>query len=249
LTTFPDRFRSIQLGRCRSTSDYIKENLPRLEKDFPLMVSAAAQLGGRGRDNRAWFSAADLGVYATFAFALANQRGLPFLSIVSGVAVADMLEGWTGGAFALKWPNDVLGEGRKVAGILCENVVVGEKITCLVGVGINVNHRQDDFPPELRERAGSLRLLTGREWPVAEGRERLALSLAGWLRQLERGRSAVILRRARALSRPFLGQPISFHHQGSVWQGIFRGLAADGALLLETGGRKAKIFYSGEIVD
>jgi len=211
------------------------------------MVSATGQSCGRGRDDRSWFSPEGLGIYTTFAFSLADARGLSFLSILAGIAVADMLEGWTGGEFALKWPNDVLASGRKVAGILCENTVSGERITCLVGIGINVNHRESDFPPELRQQAGSLRTLTGREWPVAEGRERLAAGMASWLQRLETGRTAGILRRARFLSRHLLGQKIVFRQQGSVWQGIFRGLAPDGALRLEAEGKENRIFYSGEI--
>ena len=85
-----------------------------------------------------------------------------------------MLRAWTGMEFALKWPNDVLAGGMKVAGILCENMVAGEKITCLVGIGINVNQLAEDLPAELRQRAASLRLLSGREWPLDEGRDRLA---------------------------------------------------------------------------
>ncbi len=247
MTTFPDGFNTFHLDACVSTNDYLKQNITRLEADFPLMVSAGSQSGGRGRENRGWFSAPGLGIYATFAFTLAGPGGLSLLSTAAGVAVADTLRGWTGETVALKWPNDVLAGGKKIAGILCENMVAGEKITCLVGIGVNVNHRRDDFPPELRERAGSLRLLTGREWPLAEGRERLAASLAGWLRRLEAGGATALLRRARSLSRSLLGKTIAFHHQGRLWQGIFRGLAADGALRFETEDGGERTFHSGEI--
>jgi BirA family biotin operon repressor/biotin-[acetyl-CoA-carboxylase] ligase len=246
LTTCPEPLRRIHLSRCRSTNDFIKENLASLAKDLPLMVSADEQGAGRGREGRGWFSAAGLGVYATFAFILADPRALPILSIASGVAVADMLAAWSGGEFSLKWPNDVLAGGRKIAGILCENIVAGERITCLVGIGINVNHREEDFPPELRQRAGSLRMLTGAEQPVEKGRDRLAASMAAWMRKLEED-PAQILDRARALGRPFLGREISFHHQGRDWRGICRGLAADGGLQLETAGGEVIVFYSGAV--
>ena len=248
MTTFPDRFKEIHLAVCDSTNDYLKKSIARLEADFPIMVSTAAQTAGRGRESRAWISPENLGIYVTFGFHLPDKRCLPLLSITSGIAVGSMLQNWTGKKFALKWPNDILADGKKIAGILCETMIKGDRIACLVGIGINVNHRLDDFPPELRERAGSLRLLTGREWPLAEGRERLAASMAAWLRRLETGRFAAIIRRARSLSRHFLGKTIVFHHQGRVWRGTFRGLAADGALRLEAEGRENKIFYSGEIV-
>jgi BirA family biotin operon repressor/biotin-[acetyl-CoA-carboxylase] ligase len=245
--TCPDHFRAIHLDRCRSTNEYIRKNLPRLAGDLPLVVSANAQVAGRGREGRGWYSAPGLGIYTTFAFQLADHRRLPLLSLAAGIAVADVLAGWTGLEFALKWPNDVLAAGRKIAGILCENMVFAERVTCLVGIGINVNHHVEDFPGELRERAGSLRMLTGAGWPLAEGRERLAAGMAAWLRRLEADPPDAILSRARLLSRSFLGREIRFHYQGRILSGTFCGLAADGGLLLKMAGQDKKVFHDGEI--
>ena len=245
----PDRFHLIRLDHCRSTNDHVKENFARLEKDLPLMVSADSQSGGRGREGRGWFSPPGLGLYVTFVFRLAAARGLSFLSIASGVAVADMLNAWTHREFTLKWPNDVLAAEKKIAGILCENMVKGETITCLVGIGININQAAEDFPPELRQRAGSLRQLTGDAWPVDAGLDCLAAAMASCLEKLALARSAEILGRARQLSRSYLQREISFHHQGQVIRGIFCGLAADGGLLLKSADGEEKVFYSGEIID
>ncbi|MCX6554179.1 MAG: biotin--[acetyl-CoA-carboxylase] ligase [Candidatus Aminicenantes bacterium] len=247
MTTCPDHFKRIHLAACDSTNDYLKRNLARLEADFPLMVSAAVQSAGRGREDREWISSSDLGIYATFGFHLPDKRHLSLLSITSGIAAIDMLHSWTGKVFALKWPNDILAEGKKIAGIICETIIHGDKIICLVGIGININQRPDDFPPELRERAGSLRLLADKKWPVAEGRERLAASMTYWLKKLMQDRGSRIVRRARQLSRSFLGQTISFHHQGQVIVGIFLDIAPDGGLLLGFPGGEKKIFYSGEL--
>jgi BirA family biotin operon repressor/biotin-[acetyl-CoA-carboxylase] ligase len=246
LTTFPDGFKNIHLDVCGSTNDYLKQNIVRLEAEFPLMVSAAVQTAGRGRESRSWISPENLGIYATFGFHLPDNRGLSLLSIASGVAVIDMLEHWTGTVFALKWPNDIQADGKKVAGILCETIINAEKIICLVGIGINVNQAAGDFPEELRERAGSLRQLTGKEWPVEEGRERLAAEMTAWLWRLA-GDPQAVIDRARALNRPFVGKEISFHHQGKTCLGVCRGLAADGGLQLETAGGELQVFYSGEI--
>jgi len=221
--------------------------MTRLEADFPLMVSAAVQSAGRGREDREWISSPDLGIYATFGFHLPDKRHLSLLSITSGIAAIDMLHSWTGKVFALKWPNDILAEGKKIAGILCETIIHGDKIICLVGIGINVNHDALDFPALLRDRAGSLKLLTGADWPVAGGRERLAASMTYWLKKLMQDRGSSIVRRARQLSRSFLGKTISFHHQGQVVRGIFSGIAADGGLRLDVPGAGEKIFYSGEL--
>jgi BirA family biotin operon repressor/biotin-[acetyl-CoA-carboxylase] ligase len=247
LTTFPDCFNQIHLAVCDSTNDYLKQNIARLEADFPIMVSAAVQIAGRGRESRGWISPENLGIYATFGFYLPDKRGLSLLSITSGIAVIGMLQNWTGKMFALKWPNDILADRKKIAGILCETIINADKIICLVGVGVNVNHDTEDFPAALRSRAGSLRLLTGVEWPLNIGRERLAASMTFWLKKLLKNRKSHIIARARFLSRSFLGQTISFHHQGLVVQGIFSGIALDGGLVLDLPGGEKKIFYSGEL--
>jgi BirA family biotin operon repressor/biotin-[acetyl-CoA-carboxylase] ligase len=247
LTTSPDRFHSIRLEHCRSTNDYVRENLARLGAEMPLMVSTGVQSSGRGRGNRGWFSAPGLGLYVTFAFRLADARRLSLLSLVSGVAVCDMLAAWTGREFVLKWPNDVLGEGKKVAGILCESMISGEAATCLAGIGVNLNHLAADFPAELRMRASSLRMLTGREWPVAAARERLAVAMVSWLRRLTAGDAGAVLERARELSCSFLGREIGFHRQGVACRGVFRGLADDGGLRLQTDGGEETVFYGDEI--
>ena len=247
MTTSPDYFSKIHLAVCASTNDYLKQNISRLEADFPLMVSAAIQVAGRGRENRGWISPENLGIYATFGLILPDSRGLSLLSITSGIAVIDMLQNWTGKIFSLKWPNDILADGKKVAGILCETIVKADRIICLVGIGVNVNHDAGDFPAALRSRAGSLKLLTGVEWPLHNGRERLAASMASWLKKLAQGRRSGIIRRARYLSRSFLGQAVAFHHQGRIVRGVFLDIAPDGGLLLDLEGAEKKIFYSGEL--
>jgi BirA family biotin operon repressor/biotin-[acetyl-CoA-carboxylase] ligase len=247
LTTFPDHFKEIHLDFCPSTSDYLKQNIVRLEADFPLMVSADGQTAGRGRESRAWVSPGNLGIYATFGYVLPNSSGLSLLAITSGIAVIGMLQNWTGQEFALKWPNDVLAAGKKIAGILCETIINGDTIICLVGIGVNVNQGSKDFPESLQSRAGSLKLLTEKEWPLPDGRERLAASMAHWLKKLAGDDRVCILERARRLSRSFLGQAITFHHQNQLTRGIFLDIAADGGLLLELPGGETKTYYSGEL--
>jgi len=249
LTIFPEHFNKIHLAVCDSTSDHLKQNLVRLEADLPLMVSADVQLSGHGRENRSWSSSENLGIYATFGFLLPDKQGLSLLSLTAGIAVGSMLESWTGKSFVLKWPNDILADGKKIAGILCETIVNADKILCLVGIGINVNQRAGDFPEDLRERAGSLKLLTGMEWPVPGGRERLAASMTSWLKKLFEDRRSCIIDRARQLSRSFLGRTISFQHQGLMERGIFLDIAPDGGLLLGLPGAEKKVFYSGEWLD
>jgi BirA family transcriptional regulator, biotin operon repressor / biotin---[acetyl-CoA-carboxylase] ligase len=247
LPTCRKDFNKIHLAVCDSTNGYLKQNIAQLEADFPIMVSAAVQTAGRGRADRRWISPGNLGIYATFGFCLPDNRGLSLLSMTSGIAVIDMLELWTGKAFALKWPNDIMADGKKIAGILCETIIKADKTICLVGIGVNVNHDPGDFPAALRSRAGSLKLLTGLEWPLDGGRERLAASMAYWLKKLVKNRRSGIINRARHLSSSWLGQAISFHTRGEIVRGVFLGIAPDGGLMLGLPGNEKKTFYSGEL--
>ena len=108
----------------------------------------------------------------------------PRLTTWVAVTLVKAIEAQTAADLAIKWPNDLLAHGRKVAGILTEMHADGRgNPFAVVGIGINVNHAADDFPAELQATATSLRLAGGRFIDRSE----LAAAL---LRQLERARRA-----------------------------------------------------------
>jgi BirA family transcriptional regulator, biotin operon repressor / biotin---[acetyl-CoA-carboxylase] ligase len=115
------------------------------------VIVADRQKAGRGRHGRPWHSAPGLGLWFSISFA-GNLEGAAFLAPLAVRAalrpIADV---------SLKWPNDVLIDGRKLCGILVERRL-GHTV---VGIGINVNHEATDFPPELRGSATSIRRATG----------------------------------------------------------------------------------------
>ncbi|MGN6869668.1 MAG: biotin--[acetyl-CoA-carboxylase] ligase [Solirubrobacteraceae bacterium] len=112
------------------------------------VVTAAEQSAGRGRQGRTWAAAAGRALLCSVVV-----RDPPaLLPLATGVAVAEVV----GTGAQLKWPNDVLLAGRKVAGILVEGRP--QEGWAVVGVGLNVALRPQDFPPELRSSAGTLGL-------------------------------------------------------------------------------------------
>jgi len=138
------------------------------------LVTAAAQTAGRGRQGRTW--TAPPGRALLMSVVLREWPKL--LPLAAAIAVAEEV----GDAAQLKWPNDVLVDGRKVAGILVEGRP--QERWMVLGIGLNVALRPADFPPELRSTAGSLarqktdieptlsRMLTGLErWTQAEAAE------------------------------------------------------------------------------
>lgn len=137
-----------------------------------LLVVANYQTAGRGRlTGRSWVSPPGKGL--TFSMTVSLQQKfwegrVTRLPLLVGVALLEALDqvagSGLGGRFAerllLKWPNDVYLDGKKLSGVLIENV--GE--VAIVGIGVNLNSDPSDFPHEVMEKATSLKMATGREW-------------------------------------------------------------------------------------
>lgn len=127
-------------------------------------VIADAQTRGRGRQGRTWVSPPNVNVYVSVLLrpAVELQR-CPQIGIAAGLAALEAIRPWLPEA-ALKWPNDVLVRGRKLCGVLAEITSRDDAAVefVVVGIGVNVNSEQADFPPELRAIATSMRVELGR---------------------------------------------------------------------------------------
>ncbi len=200
------------------------------------VVTADAQTAGRGRMQNTWHSPAGLNLYFSVLLRPAIVPAkIPQLALVTAVALVTALKNnYPDLHTGVKWPNDILVQDRKLAGILCEMKVEGDKIHhVIIGAGININSRSETYPPELRGRAISLLDATGK----VSSREDL---LSGILTELER---CYELWLERGLS-PFLaiiddnsaisGREITVVTQNKEITGIARGLSDDGYLRLET---------------
>jgi BirA family biotin operon repressor/biotin-[acetyl-CoA-carboxylase] ligase len=152
-----------------------------------LVIFAETQRAGRGRLGRSWQSPPRQGLW----FSVLLRPGGPAerwseLTFYAALAVAEAAEIETGRAAAIKWPNDVLIDGRKVCGILLESHQRQSPGYVVVGIGLNVLQGGDDFAPELRERAGSLQMaaaMAGR----AVSRRSAAIAVLARLEQYYRG--------------------------------------------------------------
>jgi BirA family transcriptional regulator, biotin operon repressor / biotin---[acetyl-CoA-carboxylase] ligase len=110
------------------------------------------QTKGRGRLGRAWETPPHRAILCSVALAPAEERSLAQLSLVAGLAVAEAVERALGLAVQLKWPNDVMVNRRKVAGVLAE----AESGQVVVGIGLNVNQTRDELPGDAAVAPGSL---------------------------------------------------------------------------------------------
>ena len=128
-----------------------------------LVVAAELQTAGRGTKGRSFLSPPGLGVWSTTLLDTpADPSAAPRCSLIAALAAAAALERETGIRPSLKWPNDVRVSGRKVCGVLVEARSIGGGMFLVAGIGFNVHHRSDEFPPELRQLAGSVEERTGR---------------------------------------------------------------------------------------
>ncbi len=213
-----------------------------------LAIVADLQTAGRGRQGRSWISPAarNLAVSVAFRPRLGVERA-GLLGAAAALAVRDSCAA-IGGAplLAIRWPNDVVADdGAKVAGLLVETSIAGDRLTeAVVGVGINVNWRRDEMPPDLAVRATSLADLAGRDLDRVELLASLLKRLDGEISALESGRSPIP---RFAAASTLDGRWVSVDLGSSRLEGIVRGVGADGALLLEAGGRLQALSI-GEVI-
>jgi BirA family transcriptional regulator, biotin operon repressor / biotin---[acetyl-CoA-carboxylase] ligase len=132
---------------CESTQRLLDSELPE-----GAVAVCDVQTSGRGRLGRAWEAPPGKAVLCSFLLKPPRDRSAPELSLVGGIAVAETVERATGLAAQIKWPNDVMLNRRKVAGLLAE--VADEAIA--LGVGLNVNQRLEELPAGARVQPASL---------------------------------------------------------------------------------------------
>lgn len=225
----------IFLESVDSTSTYLAGMDPEIAV-HGTVVAADHQTAGRGRMQNTWHSPPGLNLY--FSVLLRPDivpAKTPQLALVTAVALVTALKNYFPELHpGIKWPNDILVHDRKLAGILCEMQVEGDKIHhVIIGAGLNVNSRSETYPPELRGNAISLLDATGK----ISSREKL---ISGMLAELER---CYELWLEQGLS-PFLAviddnsairdREITVIAQHKEITGIARGLSGDGYLKLET---------------
>jgi len=212
-------------------------------------VIADAQSGGKGRRGRVWSSPAGVNLYCSVVLRPAIMpHEAPQLTFLSAVAVARAIEDTTALKPEIKWPNDVLIDGRKVAGLLNEMSAETDGINFVIlGIGVNLNMTLSQFPSDLRTPATSL--LQEQGLPV--NRVRFA---AAMLRELDR-LYADFLRHGFGPVREEWQQRCCANgrkvvvSEGSLEtaRGMFHGIDGDGALLLLTPDGTVERILSGDV--
>ena len=178
---------------CGSTNDLARDLVSRGAPKGTLVL-AEEQTAGRGRGKRRWHSPRGLGLYLSLVLRPTSPlRSAALLQAAAAVGVARGVMKLTGLPVMLRWPNDVLVKGRKLAGTLVEAIEAAPPDAALVaGIGLNVNHGREDFPKEIAGEATSLLLLTGRRHDRLDVLAAILASLEEWYDRMDRGETDAI---------------------------------------------------------
>jgi len=191
------------------------------------VVIAEEQRAGRGRLKRAWLS--PKGSIALSIILYPRISGLPYLVMLAALAAARSIEKVTGLKTQLKWPNDVLINGKKVCGILVETEVVESgPAYAIIGIGINVNFRVADFP-EILDIATSLADELGGEVSRVKIIRQLLVEVEELYSALPDGEPIYQEWRGRLVT---LGRKVQVKTGAATLEGIAEDVAQDGSLLL-----------------
>jgi BirA family transcriptional regulator, biotin operon repressor / biotin---[acetyl-CoA-carboxylase] ligase len=218
--------------QCESTQLLVAPDAPE-----GMVAVTEFQSAGRGRLGRGWNAPPGTSVHCSIALRPGSARPAPELTLVGALAAAEAIEEATDLSARLKWPNDVMLEGRKVAGVLGE---LREDLVVL-GVGINVNQTGDQLPADARQPPGSLRSLTGRAHDRPELLGSLLLRLE---RAYDRWRDGGLAALSGEIdARDFLrGREVSV----DGIDGRAGGIDGSGRFVLDVAGER-RFFESGEV--
>lgn len=212
------------------------------------VVIAEAQLRGRGRMGRRWESPKGTGLYLSVILRPPiPPHAAPILTLLGAVAVADAIEQTTGLVAGVKWPNDLVVRGRKVAGILGEMSAETFLLHHVVlGIGINVNQTEEEFEGELRRTASSLRIEVGHQMDRTAMVRSLCRALDEWYDRFLSEGVASILERVRQICLT-LGRVVVARSGDRELQGLAVALDGAGALVVRDTSGESHRLLAGDV--
>jgi len=228
--------------RLGSTNAYLRNRFSHgLELLSGTIVAAHEQTDGRGRQERKWLSQPDTNLcFSLFIETDAELMAVPSLTMAAALAVSEMLNVLRIPA-VLKWPNDVLVDGKKICGILSEQVEWKElskpsstapRAGIIVGVGLNVN-MTDEEAEAIDQPATSMLIESGRAHDFSQTLEALFPPLEYWIGEWEEGGFSSLRKIWTEKAGP-VGKPLTVHDGDTRKSGVLAGFGDHGELLLQT---------------
>ncbi len=215
--------------------------------DEGLGIVAKRQTAGRGRHGRGWISDENAGLY--FSIVLRpkiENRFLPLLTLMSAIAVSDVLTELYALKPDIKWANDVHVNEKKICGILAETTETNKGLAVVVGIGINF--KSTNFPTELAAIATSIEQETNRQPDVDKTLENLTKQLAKYYQILAGENGAELIRREWAQRSSYHeGKSVRVKLANETFDGVTCGIEENGALRVSKENGEIKIIHAGEV--
>jgi BirA family biotin operon repressor/biotin-[acetyl-CoA-carboxylase] ligase len=240
--------RHIHFEEIVSSTQKIARNLANEDVVEGTIVVADQQTNGKGRMARVWYSPKGTGIWMSIIIRPnlpINQT--PQLTLLTAVAIVQAIEELTPLKPEIKWPNDIMLNGKKLVGILTELQAEADQVhSVIIGTGINVNQKIEDFPEDLQKIATSICIETGTVWERAQFIQMILLKFEGlYSLYLSQGFKPIKLlweSYAISLNKKIIARTLS----GTV-EGKAIGIDDDGVLLIETNNRVIERIYSADI--
>jgi BirA family biotin operon repressor/biotin-[acetyl-CoA-carboxylase] ligase len=240
--------RAIHFEETVTSTQKIAQSLANDGVQEGTIVVADQQTNGRGRMSRAWYSPSGTGIWMSMIIRPnIPVNTTPQLTLLTAVAIVQAIEELTPLKPDIKWPNDIMINGKKVVGILTELQAEADQVhSVIIGTGINVNQKTDDFPEDLQNIATSLLIETETSWERAQLIQTILLRFESlYSLFLSKGFKPIkILWESYAIS---LNKVLIARTLKGTVEGKAIGIDDDGALLIETSDKKIEKIYSADI--
>lgn len=235
----------IHFDTIDSTNTWVKTHWNQLDLHKITCVVAQEQTAGRGRQNRVWVSPKGKNLYATLFFSIPKEQNyLENIPQVLSLACAKLIQE-SHLAVAIKWPNDLLCEGKKIAGILTEAVSLPQGTGVVLGIGLNINMDSEELNA-IDQPATSLAQLSGHPWNIDKTLQTLLSYFLRDLPLLQQEGFAPFKERYEALLAN-KGQKITVRLALGKKEGICHSISQEGRLILQVGAKEWITLSSGEI--
>jgi BirA family biotin operon repressor/biotin-[acetyl-CoA-carboxylase] ligase len=213
------------------------------------VVLAEEQTAGRGRAGHSWHSERATGIYATMLLRpRLSPVQAPLLTMMAGLSAHAAVQSVAGLSVDLKWPNDLLIQGKKVGGILTEMHAEPAQVRfVIVGIGINVN--QEKFPAELAASSTSLRLETGKTQSRLEVLVQFLRQFENDYKELLSAGAAGVVKRFEAVSSYAHGKRVRVTNGNDTFTGVTDGLEDEGLLRVKRDDGRVSTVIAGEVTD
>ena len=218
--------RKVAVYDCTSSTNDIAAEFAGDKKNDGMAIFAEEQTDGRGRGGNSWYSSRAENILVSIILAK-DKLDTELLSLTFAVAVAEAV----GTRARIKWPNDIIVNGKKVAGILLESKPDKKNSNCVIGIGINCHQNKDSFPAELREIATSMDIENGSYADRNSLAKRVLTSIDHWLKTADKD-SGKVVERWRQLSIQ-LGHRVTVIFNGKSYCGNCIGVDPQKGLILQ----------------